>query len=180
MTKEQTKNLFRRIKSHYQEFAVDDFKVEEWYKELKEYDYEDITKRIELHLNSEEYGQVVPKLWFLKKGILTIAEKKESKVFKNPVICQICGRPVSLRGYDIHYAKCSAIDYMQRQIKKIYDKDTPRELLEKMTDEEFNVKYNTLLSIVQNRTNNPFQKKVIMEIFHPGTGITVDEVVRNI
>ena len=38
VTKEQTKNLFRRIKSHYQEFAVDDFKVEEWYKELKEYD----------------------------------------------------------------------------------------------------------------------------------------------
>lgn len=29
MTKEQTKNLFRRIKSHYQEFTVDDFKVDD-------------------------------------------------------------------------------------------------------------------------------------------------------
>lgn len=58
MTKEQTKNLFRRIKSHYQEFTVDDFKVDEWYKELRDYDYDDVTKRFELHLNSEDYGQV--------------------------------------------------------------------------------------------------------------------------
>ena len=79
MTKEQTKNLFRRIKSHYQEFTVDDFKVDEWYKELKDYDYDDVTKRFELHLNSEDYGQVIPKLWFLKKGLITIGEKKESQ-----------------------------------------------------------------------------------------------------
>lgn len=80
MTKEQTKNLFRRIKSHYQEFTVDDFKVDEWHKELKDYDYDDVTKRFEFHLNSEDYGQVIPKLWFLKKGLITIGEKKESKV----------------------------------------------------------------------------------------------------
>lgn len=180
MTKEQTKNLFRRIKSHYQEFTVDDFKVEEWYKELRDYDYDDVTKRFELHLNSEDYGQVIPKLWFLKKGLITIGEKKESKVFKSQVICQICGEPIPLRGYDIHYSKCSAIDYMQRQIKNIYDKDTPRELLERMTDEEFNIKYNTLLSIVQNKTNDPFQKRLIEEILHPGTGLTVNEIVKNI
>ena len=40
---------------------------------------------------------------------------------------------------------------MQKQIKKIYGKNTPRELLERMTDEEFNIKYNTLLSIVKNK-----------------------------
>ena len=69
---------------------------------------------------------------------------------------------------------------MQRQIKNIYDKDTPRELLERMTDEEFNIKYNTLLSIVQNKTNDPFQKRLIEEILYPGTGLTVNEVVKNI
>lgn len=180
MTEEQTKNLFRRIKSHYQEFAIDDFKIDEWYKELKDYDYEDITRRFELHLNSEDYGQVIPKLWFLKKNLSTIEEKKESKVYKCSVICQICGEEIPFRGYDTHYAKCSAIDYMQKQIKKIYGKDTPRELLERMTDEEFNIKYNTLLSIVQNKTNDLFQKRLIEEILHPGTGLTVNEVVKNI
>ena len=69
---------------------------------------------------------------------------------------------------------------MQRQIKNIYDKDTPRELLQRMTDEEFNIKYNTLLSIVQNKTNDPFQRKVIIEILHPGTGLNVDVIVKNI
>lgn len=180
MTKEQTKNLFRRIKSHYQEFSIDDFKVDEWYKELKDYDYEDITRRFELHLNSEEYGQVLPKLWFLKKNLLTIDEKKESKVYKYPVVCQLCGKEINLRGYDQHYAKCSAINYMQTQIKKIYGKDTPREVLEKLTDEEFNIKYDTLLSIVQNRTTDPFQKKLIEEILHPGTELTVSEAIKSL
>lgn len=180
MTKEQTKNLFRRIKSHYQEFAIDDFKVDEWYKELKDYDYEDITRRFELYLNSEDYGQVLPKLWFLKKNLLTIDEKKESKVYKCSVICQICGEEIPFRGYDIHYAKCSAINYMQTQIKKIYGKDTPRKVLERLTNEEFNVKYNTLLSIVQNQTIDSFQKKLIEEILHPGTELTVSEAIKSL
>lgn len=180
MTKEQTKNLFRRIKSHYQEFTVDDFKVDEWYKELKDYDYEDITKRFELHLNSEDYGQVVPKLWFLKKGVLTIAEKKESKVYKCSVICQICKEAIPVRGYDIHYSKCSSIDYMQRMIKKIYNQETPRSVLEKLSDEEFKRKYDTLLSIVQNKLGDCSQSKIIEKILHPETDIELMEVVKSI
>ena len=86
MTKEQTKNLFRRIKSHYQEFTVDDFKVDEWHKELKDYDYDDVTKRFELHLNSEDYGQVIPKLWFLKNVFFIKSFVFESQVFEVPSI----------------------------------------------------------------------------------------------
>ena len=82
MTKEETKNLFRRIKSHYQEFSIDEFKLDEWYKELKQYSYEDVTSRFELHLSSEEYGQLSPKLWFLKKGLRTIDEKKNLQFLK--------------------------------------------------------------------------------------------------
>lgn len=180
MTKEQTKNLFRRIKAHYQEFSIDDFKLDEWYKELKLYDYEDVTSRFELHLNSEEYGPLQPKLWYLKKGLKTIDEKKESKVFKNPVICQICNRPVDLRNYDIHYSKCSAIDYMIRETKRIFKKDITREQLEKMTDDEFRNKYDTLLSIIQKNPSFSGQVRIIDTIFNKNTTLDVKEVISSL
>lgn len=180
MTREQTKSLFRRIKSHYQEFTIDDFKTDEWYKELKEYDYEDVTSRFELHLNSEEYGQMIPKLWFLKKGLRTIDEKKESRVYKNPVICQLCGRPIDLRLYDSHYQKCSAINYMQREIKRLYDKEVPKEQLESMNDDKFRNKYETLLSIVQNNPSYKEQQIVINIIFGKDTDVNVNEVIKSL
>lgn len=180
MTKEQTKNLFRRIKAHYQEFSIDDFKLDEWYKELKPYDYEDITSRFELHLNSEEYGPLQPKLWFLKKGLRTIDEKKESKVFKNPVICQLCGNPVDLRMYDSHYNKCSAVNYMRRELKRIYNKDVPREQLERMNENDFKNKYDTLLSIVQKNPSCEGQVRVIESIFNNNTELDVKEVISSL
>ena len=38
----------------------------------------------------------------------------------------------------------------------------------------------TLYYLVQNKTNDLFQKRLIEEILHPGTGLTVNEVVKNI
>ena len=180
MTKEETKNLFRRIKSHYQEFSIDEFKLDEWYKELKQYSYEDVTSRFELHLSSEEYGQLSPKLWFLKKGLRTIDEKKESAVFKNPVICQICGKPIDLRIYETHYNKCSAIYYMQRELIRLYNKHVPREQLENMSEEDFNAKYETMLSIVKNKPSFVGQCSVIDSIFGINKELTVEEVVKTL
>lgn len=180
MTKDQTKNLLRRIKSHYQEFSIDDFKVNDWHKELKDYDYEEVTERFELHLNSEDYGQAIPKLWFLKKGLRTFDEKKESKIYKNPVICQICGRPVDLRIYESHYNKCSAINYMQREIKRIYGKDVPREQLENMSEDQFRNKYDTLLSVVQNNPSYKRQVAIINMIFGKEDDVDVNEVISSL
>ena len=37
MEKKETINFMQRIKSHYQEFVIDDFKIAEWHKELTKY-----------------------------------------------------------------------------------------------------------------------------------------------
>ena len=180
MTKEETKGLFRRIKAHYQEFSIDEFKLDEWYKELKQYSYEDITSRFELHLSSEEYGQLPPKLWFLKKNLRTIDEKKEAAHFKHPVICQICGKPIDLRIYDNHFNKCSAINYMQRELQRIYNKQVSREQLENMSEDQFQAKYDTMLSIVRKNPSFKEQISVIDSIFGITNDLTVEGVLKSL
>ena len=62
MTIRETNEFMERIKSHYQEFVIDDFKIKEWYKELSNYDADDINNKLDEHLRSEVYGDQIPKL----------------------------------------------------------------------------------------------------------------------
>ena len=57
MTIQETKQFMTRIKQHYQEFVIDNYKIDEWYKELKSYDYDEVNKKLDEHLRNEQYGQ---------------------------------------------------------------------------------------------------------------------------
>ena len=50
MTFEELKEILTNIKAHYQNFAIYDYVVEEWYKVLKDYEYEKkkIQERLEM------------------------------------------------------------------------------------------------------------------------------------
>ena len=50
----------------------------------------------------------------------------------------------------------------------------------KLSDEEFKRKYDTLLSIVQNKLGDCSQSKIIEKILHPETDIELMEVVKSI
>ena len=98
MTILETNEFMKRIKSHYQEFVIDEFKQDEWYKELKKYDYEDVSKKFEEHLRSETYGEYIPKLYFLTKYLIPSNKKGEIKEYT--VHCQICNKAVDYKEYD--------------------------------------------------------------------------------
>ena len=64
MSIEETKNFMIRIKQHYQEFVMDNIKLNEWYSELKDYDYFEVNNKFEEHLRNEQYGNQIPKIGF--------------------------------------------------------------------------------------------------------------------
>lgn len=139
MEKTKTVEIMTRIKQHYQEFIIDDYKIEEWHKELLNYDFEDVNEQLDKHLRSEQYGSFIPKLYFLTKYLKTVDEKNTNKQYF--FRCSECGKITCLNDFDSHMDKCNSINYLIKVSKKYYGKEVTREQLEKLSNEEFQRKY---------------------------------------
>src|SRR5574344_566327 len=125
MTRDDVKGLFKRIKSNYPTFIVDDYKLTEWFKELEDYNIEEINKKLEEHMRSENFGQYEPKVYFLTKYLIKEKDKKNSDGIM--ISCTFCNKLVKLNEYDNHYHKCSSIDYINRQSKKYFGKEIDKD-----------------------------------------------------
>lgn len=147
MTREDTKNFLRRIKQHYQEFSVDDYKVSEWYNELKDYSVEDINNKFEEHLRNEQYGNSIPKIWFLTKYLTKEKDKGKNNANEIHTNCMICGKELILSEYEEHYHKCSSIDYIIRQYKKFKGQEISRKDLEELSDKKFEEVYEKIINM---------------------------------
>ena len=79
MTKDETKEILKKIDVTYQtNYMRNEMYVIEWYKELKNFDFEDVYTRLEEHMRSN-FSNSVPKLYFLTKGLKT-PEEKETEI----------------------------------------------------------------------------------------------------
>lgn len=116
MNRDQVKKLFKRIQSNYPNFVVDDFKITEWAKELKDYDEADVHKKLEEHMRSEQYGNQEPKVYFLTKYLTKISDK--NRQYEYIVNCNLCGKEMSLEEYEAHYEICLSIKTLQKWIKE--------------------------------------------------------------
>ena len=87
MTFEELKEILTNIKAHYQNFAIYDYVVKEWYKVLKDYEYDDVMESLVDHLTPKDL-------------------KKESESNRYIVSCNLCDRWMSLDEFDKHYDKC--------------------------------------------------------------------------
>lgn len=166
MERKDVSIIMKRIKSHYQEFIVDDFKLEEWYKELKDYSLDDVMEKLDLHLKSEQYGNQIPKVYFLTK-YLTKEKEKNKKVQIN-VNCQLCGKKVSLEDYENHYDRCSSIDYLDNQYFKYFEKrleENKKEQLYLVDNDIFNEKYDKMLQYILSHTDNKDEINYISKYF---------------
>ena len=139
MEKKQVIEFMDRIKSHYQEFIIDDFKIKEWYDELKDYLYEDVSAKLDEHLRSEQYGNYIPKVYFLTKYLT----KEKDKGIKNEctIACSICGKHILNTEMEEHYDRCISIQYLIKNSEKYFNKKLNREKLEQADDETFKKYY---------------------------------------
>jgi len=164
MTVQETNLFLKRIKQYYNDFIVDDFKIEEWYKQLKDYDASDVNERLDKHLKSETYGDYPPKLNYILAGILKTKDK--DAVRKYTIVCANCGKALDYFNYDEHIRRCNAIDYVIREMKKYLKKDVTREQLENMSEQNFWDKYDAMLELIKNKLpDNSGKKRLIQAYF---------------
>lgn len=107
---QEVKKLGTNIKAYYNYFSLDKDTLQVWKEKLSDYDYEDVLKKLEQHLKSEE-AKELPQLHYLLRGLLTTKQKQQSKG-KHIVECNLCHRWMSIDEYDAHYGKCLDIEYL--------------------------------------------------------------------
>ena len=175
MTKQELKDFMQRIKSHYQEFIIDDYKMNEWYKELKDYDYFDVNTKLEEHLKSQDYGSYIPKVHFLTKYLTKSNDKSKIKIHK--VQCPNCHAEVLIDDFDNHYDRCSSVDYAIAKTKQYLNKTLNRESLMNMPQIEFVEKYEKLLKYILQNTKDEKERKRIQNIFNPPSCFSLGDIM---
>ena len=177
MTIKETNEFMERIKSHYQEFVIDDFKIKEWHKELCNYDVEDVNKKLNQHLKSELYGGQIPKLYFLTSHLIPTREK--GKIIHYEIECQLCGKSILDENYDLHYQRCLSTTEIKNDLKKYFDIDVSYEKLMSASKEEFDKLYNSYLNKMLEAENLPLiRKKIILRCLYPDTEIDINELLK--
>lgn len=153
MTRNEVQDFMQRIKSHYQEFIIDEFKFNEWFNELKDFNSEDINKKFEEHLKSETYGNYIPKINFLTKGLRKIGETgpNASLIYER---CTKCGRLIPLSEHETHFDLCNDIDYMNFLSEKYLGKPIDKEKCFEMPRSEFYEKFKRAVAYSINKEQN--------------------------
>ena len=117
MNKLETKSLLNKIKGYYNsQFFIDDYILDAWYEELKDYDKEDCVEHIKDY--AREYPDIAPKPHTFKKGLLTPEEKKILREHNYSVNCNLCKKLMSLEEYDNHYDRCLSTKYLIKRIEE--------------------------------------------------------------
>ena len=177
MEKKETINFMQRIKSHYQEFVIDDFKIEEWHKELKKYDYEDVNKKLEEHLSSETFGEQIPKLYFLTKYLIPTEDK--GKIRHYTVVCQLCGKEVADTEFDDHFIRCSAAQAIVRDLRKYFNLTVDYQQLMSMSSQRFEEVYVKYLNKMLDAKIPRNRMKIILRCLYPDEKTDINELLKD-
>ena len=161
MEKKQAIEFMDRIKSHYQEFVIDDFKIKEWYNELKDYSFEDVNKKLDEHLRNEQYGNSIPKVYFLTKYLTKEKDKLVENSYK--IKCSLCGELVKNTEIDKHFTRCSSVDLLVTNSKKYLNKSLNRQKLMEADDKTFRDYYYKACEEIMPLIGDNYMKKKCFE-----------------
>lgn len=180
MTKNETINFMERIKSHYQEFIVDDFKINEWHKELSQYDLEDVNQKLDEHLKSSEYGEYIPKLFFLTKYL--IPTKDKGKIKHYIIKCQLCNCDIPDIEYDNHYKRCSSATVIVKDLKEYFNLTVDYQQLMTMKHQDFENAYHRYLTkMLESDKLSTLRKKIILRCLYPNEEIeTLEDMLKGV
>lgn len=142
MTTTEVQRFIKKIKAYYPYFSLDSEEaLDEWFNKLKPYDKDDVIAKFEEHLNGERALEP-PKLHFITRYLMTKEDKEKSKN-DYIILCNICGREMSLTEYDTkHYDRCLMIKTLVQILRErgedvdyeeldTYDTSTLNRVLEK-------------------------------------------------
>lgn len=145
MTIEDTKQIVDKIKIYRPNFGgqfdksgFDKLKLE-WFRVLEPYDYDDVNRKLDEYFkNGDNFGKY-PDVYYLIKYLKT----KEQKLIQDKIyaICPFCKSKENPEDYQIHYHKCSSIQYLIDVSKKYFCKDLSRSKLIQMPETDFDKFY---------------------------------------
>lgn len=166
MTRIQVKDFMERIKLHYQEFVIDEKRVEEWYKMLKDYDEIEVNEKLNEHLDNEQYGHLIPKVAFLVKYLTKISDKQKYNTENIKVKCNLCGATTSYSAFEKHLTRCNSVEYLNQQSLRLYEKEIDKEKYRNLDEETFNKIYDKVLMKILEITDNKVEKYMISQYFY--------------
>ena len=165
MELKDVKTILKRIEINYPKFVNDSYTQSEWYRELKDYDLDDVMGKLENHFRSEQYGNQPPKVYFLTKYLTKTKDKNEDEDYDT--FCVVCGKRMNHKLFDEHFDRCSSVHYVLRQYDRFRIPNKPKEEeLFKMDQKEFDIRYNRLLRYVYKFSTNENEKWVIDKILN--------------
>ena len=178
MTVEEAKTILGRIKIHYPEFSKDKAVQQEWIKELILYDVEDVTKKLESHMRNEDYGDKLPKLFFLTKHLVPSLEKNKIKHYT--VYCSKCGYEIPDVEFEKHTKRCIEVSTIVRDLKKYFYQNIQKKKLLDLTDDEFEKLYMEYVNkMLESDRVESFRKKILMHIKYPEySSDDIDEIIK--
>lgn len=141
MTKEETIKVLHKIKAHYQEFALEDYVINEWHEKLEKYEYQDVLERFNKHLNSE-FRNRYPRLNYIVAGLKTPEEKAKQEAIN--IRCSVCNEIIPYLKYDKHIARHNSIAYIKSR-EHYLNKTYNEEKMMNASEEEFNKFYDKVI-----------------------------------
>lgn len=177
MTINETVDFLKRIKANYQEFSIKEkYIIDEWYRELQNYDLADLNEKLDEHLADDLYGREIPKVRLLTKDL--IRSKDKGKVKKYLIYCNNCGQVVGDREYDRHYKRCSAVSAMISDLKNYYNLTVKKEELLALSEKKFELSYQKYLYKMLEADIPYLRKKIILHLLYPNEEIDIETVAK--
>jgi len=162
MNYKQIGELFDRIKNYYNMFTYNDDKVREWYKFLKEYDSDEVNKKLDEYVRGSH--EQPPLVYALISGLQKIEEEPE-KIYL--MKCEYCEKPMYV-GKDMtdfldHERECMKIDFINRMSIKFRGKPIVMAKHYEMSKEQLDEEYHKVMNFyLQNKDNE--KKDFLKEI----------------
>lgn len=162
MNKKEVEQFLLKIKSHYQNFSIEDYIVEEWQQALKNFDTIDVYNKLDKHLNGE-YAANLPQIHFITKFLKT--KKEKLKPLKATIQCKYCGKSFDVNdeaGWDKCGEKCRRIKYIKDKTAKYGLKLESN--LEDMELEEIDKVYEKLITYIADKYSNKLDPRELSVI----------------
>ena len=175
MTLSEVDNLLSKIKSFHQYFEKTEEKLKNWYVILKNYDYKEVCANLNKLSSNFETGSTIPTISMLIEGLKS---NKKILITNCDVYCNYCRKYVKLLDYDKHRDRCSSINYLATEYKRITNKNISKEKLELLSEEDFKKQYDILLRMVQNNPTYNEQIIYIEKYFGNDLDADIKDIIR--
>ena len=179
MTISETKEILNKIKTFRPFFQTGNGTVteteflKEWHKVFEEYNYSDVEKRLNNFFdNPDNYGKI-PEAHYLV-NTLTKNTVKKDELNGAVVRCPRCNKEISFSEFDIHFTRCSSVNFVYQKAKQYFNQTLSKEKLFALSKEEFDDKYLQFIDKLKDKVNDPKERNRLNDLVKVLKGRKVD------